>query len=249
MVRFNDSMKATSKNLKLCFTQPSQNTHLPHVNSAFGAVASLDFGVFRGCLNAATRQPPEVHSPDVAVTDSQIALNYLKAGNYRFVHDTTMPRNTNKIDRDLTKDSQKPFAAILTCADSRLAPEIFFDQKIGDIFVLRNAGNVADFSVIGSLEFAAGALGVPLVVVVGHTRCLAVYSACSGRKDFFPGLQALLDGISENLGNMADEEQAAIDNTHGQVEKIKANAVIRESGAVVVGASYDIATGKVTFFD
>jgi len=188
-----------------------------------------------------------LHAPDVAVTDSKVALNYLKEGNLRFVNDTPMPRNTNKADLEITKDGQKPFAVILTCADSRTAPEIFFDQKMGDIFVLRNAGNMADPSVVGSIEFAVGALGAPLVVVVGHTKCGAVYSAFSGKKDFWPGLQTLLDGISENIKNSPDEEQGMVDNVACQVEKIKSNPVVKEKGATVIGAVYDLATGKVTF--
>jgi len=188
-----------------------------------------------------------LHTPDAAVTDSKVALNYLKEGNLRFVNDTPMPRNTNKADLAITKDGQKPFAVVLTCADSRTAPEIYFDQKMGDIFVLRNAGNVADPSVIGSIEFAVGALGAPLVVVVAHTKCGAVYSAFGGKKDFWPGLQSVLDGIGENVKNSSNEEQGALDNLSVQVEKIKNNPVVKEKGATVLGAVYDLATGKVAF--
>ncbi|MCL2680481.1 MAG: carbonic anhydrase [Coriobacteriia bacterium] len=186
-----------------------------------------------------------LHSPDVAVTDSTQALNYLKEGNARFVSDQCMPRDTNKQDLALTKDAQKPFAAILTCADSRTCPEIFFDQKIGDLFVLRNAGNVADQSVLGSLEFGVQHLGVAVVVVVGHTKCGAVHTSYDGVTGLSDNLQAVLDGIRPNVSDSADKESGAVDNVKKQVELLSANEVI---GAVpVLGAFYDIATGEVSF--
>ena len=190
-----------------------------------------------------------LHAPDEAVTDSRVALNYLKEGNLRFVNDTPIPRDTNKADMEITKNGQKPFAIILTCADSRVSPEIYFDQKMGDIFVLRNAGNVADPSVIGSIEFAVGALGAPLIVVVGHSKCGAVYGAYSGKKDFWPALQNVLDGIRENVKDSPDEEQGMLSNVCCQVDKIKSNAVVKEKGAVVIGADYDLDTGEVRFHE
>ncbi|MCL2526647.1 MAG: carbonic anhydrase [Coriobacteriia bacterium] len=186
-----------------------------------------------------------LHSPDVQVTDSSLALAYLKEGNARFVADEPMARNTNKADLALTKDAQKPFAAILTCADSRTTPEIIFDQKIGDLFVLRNAGNVADQSVLGSLEFGVKHLGVAVVVVMGHTKCGAVYTSHSGADGLSENLQAVLDGIRPNIAGTETEEDGTIANIKHQVEVLKANP---EIGAVpVVGCNYDIATGEVTW--
>ncbi|MCL2438602.1 MAG: carbonic anhydrase [Coriobacteriia bacterium] len=186
-----------------------------------------------------------LHSPDVQVTDSNEALTYLKEGNARFVSDNLMPRNTNKKDLELTKDAQKPFAAIVTCADSRTTPEIFFDQKIGDLFVLRNAGNIADKSVLGSLEFGVKHLGVAVVVVVGHTMCGAVHTSHAGATGLSENLQAVLDDIRPHISHEGDKEDAAVANVKRQVEVLNKN---KEIGAVpVLGAMYDIATGEVTW--
>ena len=188
-----------------------------------------------------------LHSPDVAVTCPDQALTYLKEGNERFVSDNNIPRNTNKADLAVTKDGQKPFAAILTCADSRVSPEIYFDQKIGDIFVVRNAGNYADLEALGSIEFATKHLGAPLVVVVGHTMCGAVYTSHSKATGLSSNLQTVLDNIRVHIESCPTKEEAVAVNVKAQVETLKNNPVIKEVGAKVLGAEYDIATGKVTF--
>src|SRR5262249_28305065 len=102
------------------------------------------------------------------------ALEQLKAGNERFASDKLGPRDIGKARRQELAKGQKPFAVVLTCADSRLAPELIFDQGLGDIFVLRVAGNVADQFELGSIEFAVGELKAPLIVVMGHESCGAV---------------------------------------------------------------------------
>ena len=188
-----------------------------------------------------------LHAPDAQVTDPKVALNYLKEGNERFVTNNLMPRNTNPADLKITNEGQKPFAAVLTCADSRTAPELFFDQKLGDIFVLRNAGNYADEGAIGSIEFAVGYLKAPLVVVVGHTKCGAVITSHGGATGFPEGLQAILDKIRKNIKTDGSVEEATADNVKYSVELLKNNPVIKKEGAMVVGAHYDLATGKVTF--
>ena len=188
-----------------------------------------------------------LHSPDAAVTDANQALTYLKEGNTRFTTDATMPRNTNKADLGLTAGGQKPFAAILTCADSRVSPEIYFDQKIGDIFVVRNAGNYADQEAVGSIEFATKHLGAPLVVVVGHSKCGAVFTSHDKVTGLSENLQFVLDNIRKNICDCSTKEEAVTANVKAQVEVLKNNATIKEVGATVVGAEYDIATGAVTF--
>ena len=190
-----------------------------------------------------------LHAPGDAVTDPQVALTYLKEGNARFVNDTPIPRNTNKADLEVTSGGQKPFAAILTCADSRVCPEIFFDQKIGDIFILRNAGNVAEPASVGSIEFGTKHLGAPLVVVVGHTKCGAVYTAHAGATGLSDALQAVIDGLKPNVKDSADEETGVIDNVKIQVAALKANPVLKEQGTMVLGAVYDLTTGVVNFLD
>ena len=189
----------------------------------------------------------KLHSASVNETDAQVALNYLKEGNERFVSNKCMPRDTNKADLELTKSEQKPFAAILTCADSRVSPEIFFDQKIGDIFVVRNAGNMADRSALGSIEFAVKHLKAAIVVVVGHTQCGAVHTSYSGATGLSHNLQAVLDDIKPIVSGASDAEAGVVTNAKKQAESIKNNPVIKECGAPVYAATYDVASGKVNF--
>ena len=106
--------------------------------------------------------------------DFSSALQSLKAGNKRFVTGGLSPKNTYAEDRKALCEGQHPFAVVLCCSDSRVAPEIIFDQKLGDLFVIRNAGNVIDKHVLGSIEYAVEHLGTSLVVVMGHSCCGAV---------------------------------------------------------------------------
>lgn len=188
-----------------------------------------------------------LHSPDQAVTDPQKALTYLKEGNQRFVNGAGIARDTNLADIKTTSTGQKPFAAILTCADSRVSPELYFDQKIGDIFVVRNAGNVADVEAQGSIEFATKHLGATLVVVVGHSSCGAVFTSHDKVKGLSDNLQKVLDDIRTNIESCKTKEEAVTANVSAQVTMLKNNPVIKEVKALVLGAEYDIATGNVKF--
>jgi len=189
-----------------------------------------------------------IHAPDEVIKDWKAALDILKEGNRRFVENDLMPRD-NHADLASTKDGQKPFAVILSCSDSRTSPEIFFDQKIGDICAPRNGGNIADENVLGAVEFSAGALGIPLVLVVGHNRCGAVYAAYSGKKDFWPNLQTGLDEINSHIKDCPDAEAGMTANVKAQVAKIKELPIVKEKGTMVIGAEYNIETGKVTFYE
>jgi len=182
------------------------------------------------------------------VTDAKMALEALKAGNKRFVDGTPSPKNDNA-DRSETIGTQKPFAIILTCADSRTAPEIFFDTKIGDLFVLRNAGNFATDVELGSMEFATAVLGAPLIVVVGHTNCGAVFAAFDNPAGLPEKLQIVIDNLKPGIAGTADKDAATKANTEAVVKTIKANPVIQAQNAMVVGAYYDFNTGEVKFYE
>lgn len=112
--------------------------------------------------------------------DSQKALELLKEGNARFVSGALTPKDHYKEERQKLSEGQHPFAVVLCCSDSRVVPEILFDQQLGDLFVIRNAGNVVDLHVLGSIEYAVEHLGAPLVVVLGHSNCGAVTATCQG---------------------------------------------------------------------
>jgi carbonic anhydrase len=187
----------------------------------------------------------KLHDPAVKEIDASVALNYLKEGNKRFVEGNLAPRNDYKAYLDKTGKQQSPFAAILTCSDSRTCPEIFFDQKIGDIFVLRNAGNIATSTEIGSLEFAVSVLKTILVVVVGHTMCGAVHNAFDKTSSLPTALQGILDSIGKNIKGTANKDEATTQNVKATVAKLKANDVINK--AMIIGAEYDLATGVVSW--
>jgi len=191
---------------------------------------------------------PKIHTAAELVDSWEAALQYLAEGNKRFIENKGITRNTNKEDRNILKDGQKPFAVVVTCADSRVAPEIYFDQKLGDIFVIRNAGNIADAAVLGSIEYAVEHLHSPLVVVVGHSKCGAVTGALSS--GHFPeNLQTIIDTIVSNIKDTTDLGAAIDNNVNSTVDLIKENHIVEEVGAKVIGAHYNIESGEVTFFN
>lgn len=154
------------------------------------------------------------------------ALELLKAGNGRFV-------KSDKIDRDLnaqvnqTSAGQYPFAVVLSCIDSRVPAELVFDQGIGDIFSVRVAGNIVNEDVLGSMEYSCKVAGSKIVVVMGHTKCGAVTSACKHVE--LGNITALLDKIqpavaeieSGNEMNQEDIEKVAVLNVQKSIERIR----------------------------
>jgi len=170
-------------------------------------------------------------------------IKLLKEGNRRFVsgksNDIADASNTRRL---LFENGQSPFAVILGCSDSRVPPEIIFDQGLGQIFTVRNAGNVADAVATGSVEYAVEHLHATLVVVLGHTKCGAVAAAASGA-DF-----------GENIGAIIAEIKSDVDeNIKNTVSKLKESPILKkfkEDGALqIIGAKYDLKTGVVTFLD
>jgi carbonic anhydrase len=182
------------------------------------------------------------------VTDPKQALQALKEGNKRFVDGCPTSKN-DTADRKETVDTQKPFASILTCADSRCSPEIFFDTKIGDLFVLRNAGNFATGTELGAMEFASAVLGSPLIVVVGHSACGAVNAAFDKLEGLPAELHDVIETLKPGIAGAPDKLAAYKANVEAVVAKVKANPVVQAQGNLVVGAYYDFATGVVTFYE
>lgn len=197
------------------------------------------------------------------------ALQILKDGNARFVAGEKDPATLRYEARRRTlRDHQEPFAIVLGCSDSRVPVEIVFDQGLGDMFVVRVAGNLVAPSQLGSIEFAASVLGARLVVVLGHTHCGAIDAALKtvrrGTKPMSDNLQLIVDEIrpsAERVGAQAgsDADQAALldrvgrENVRHSVEKIRRESGIikrlaAEEGLEVVGAEYSLSTGVVDFF-
>lgn len=187
------------------------------------------------------------HNPGDLVNDFQTALQYLQDGNSRYLINRIITRDTNAQDREALVDGQQPFAVIITCSDSRVSPEIYFDQKLGDIFVIRNAGNIADATVLGSIEYAVEHLKAPLVVVVGHSNCGAVTGAFNGG-EYPDNLQSIIDEISSSIEGSSDIDDAIRFNIDSVVEQIKEDEIVQEMGATVIGAYYDIESGEILWF-
>lgn len=191
------------------------------------------------------------------------ALQLLIEGNRRFTEDQREDRNLLQ-QVSATTGGQWPFAAVLSCIDSRVSAELVFDAGIGDLFSARIAGNVANEDLLGSLEFACKLAGSKLVVVLGHTHCGAVKGACDGAKmgnltTLLSKLQPAVDAITEprdaaqrNSANRDFVQAVATRNVELTVQALRDRSdVLREmeqAGEIrIVGAMYDIETGAVEF--
>lgn len=150
---------------------------------------------------------------------------------------------------------QTPIAAVLSCSDSRVPPELIFNQSLGSLFIVRVAGNIADESQIGSLEFAVKNLGCNLIVVLGHTHCGAIKAALSNDDSAVPPLmQSILSEIRSGISKTDDHVVATKENVVHTQKRIRTESsaiqnALGAKGIAVVGGLYDIETGKVDFFN
>jgi carbonic anhydrase len=176
------------------------------------------------------------------------ALKLLLDGNQRFIQYKRQYPNQSLEHLQLVAKAQYPFAAILGCADSRVPAEIIFDQGLGDLFVVRVAGNVASDMAIGSLEYTTAVLGTQLIVVLGHTKCGAV--AAATKNESLPGrISYVVERIKPALTRL-NSIDAVIANVQYQAKKLQQNSTILakllQAGKLsIVAACYDIETGKV----
>ncbi|MEY4933680.1 MAG: hypothetical protein RIS64_39 [Bacteroidota bacterium] len=193
----------------------------------------------------------------------QIALALLKAGNKRFISNLRINRDHLEMI-NITAEKQFPFAAILSCSDSRTAAEFVFDQGLGDIFSIRLAGNIASRNAVGSMEYACKHLGSKLIVVLGHTNCGAVRAACD---DFrLDNLNDLLDHIrlailsekktkkDRTANNKNFLKSVTNQNVLHNIEVVMERSAIlrqmmREKQIAIIGGVHDLETGKVQFLE
>ncbi len=186
------------------------------------------------------------------------ALGILLEGNRRFMdgHPTRPHQTTDR--RTEIINGQEPFAAIITCSDSRVPPEIIFDCGLGDLFVIRDAGNVLDDAMLGSVEYAAEHLGVSVVMVLGHSRCGAVTAAVQG--GHAPGhIGSIIERIRPAIEQAATSGRSSVDavidgaitaNVKLAVAELRAaqpilTRLIADEKLLVVGARYELETGQV----
>ena len=197
------------------------------------------------------------------------ALHRLREGNRRFASDSPASVSvTGQSQRSQLVTGQKPFAIILGCSDSRVPAEIVFDQGLGDLFVIRVAGNIVAPSQIGSVEFAAAKFGTRLVVVLGHSNCGAIVSTIEelenpmNRKE--RNLRSIVDRIRPSVQTLLETELRH-DHTELVAKAVRANIrasamhlrygsqileeLIENEGLVIVGAEYLLESGNVDFFE
>ena len=176
--------------------------------------------------------------------DSQQALDLLKEGNARFVSGALTPKDNYATLREQLSKGQHPFAVVLCCSDSRVAPEIIFDQKLGDLFVIRNAGNVIDKHVLGSIEYAVEHLGSSLVVVMGHSNCGAVTATRLG--EALPdNIMAIARRIRPSINTADGIDDNARRHATRMAKLIQRDPIVKHLNAQVVSAFYNIGSGKV----
>jgi carbonic anhydrase len=204
---------------------------------------------------------PAAHEP-VPGVPPEVALSRLKEGNLRFRSDAMQHPNLGpERRRETAEKGQAPFATILSCSDSRVPCELIFDQGIGDLFIVRVAGNVCDVDETGSIEYGIGHLGTSLLVVLGHEKCGAVTAAAKGG-DLEGSIPQLVDNIrpavaeAQRLHPRMDPEPlvtfALRANVLQSIEDLLrrsevARDLVREGKVSVVGAVYDIESGEVTW--
>lgn len=176
------------------------------------------------------------------------ALNKLKEGNKKYLEGDNNYYVSQEERINLSKNGQHPYACIITCSDSRVVPEFIFSSKLGDLFIIRTAGNTISNNELGSIEYATLHLHVPLVIVMGHTNCGAVSSALNGNAEGC--INDIINKISPNIVN-DNIRESEINNVKNSVNVIKESSYIQElekgNKLLVIPAIYDIESGIVNF--
>lgn len=201
-------------------------------------------------------------SASQASITTSIAKELLVEGNKRFLSKAFLNRDLNQQVSE-TSSGQFPFASILSCIDSRIPTEVIFDQGIGDVFNARIAGNFINEDILGSLEFACKLAGSKIIVVMGHTSCGAVKGACDGAKlgnltQMLDKIQPAIDatdtaaGEERNSSNLEFVNRVAVANVKHAIAQIKSDSPVlnemSENGEIeIIGAMYDVKSGKVNF--
>lgn len=228
-----------------------------NVMFSIGAIASTAVAA-----DVAAQQSCEVFTPATqAATTPDAALALLKAGNTRFVEGKTINCDLRK-QVLATAEQQSPIAVVVGCIDSRVPPEMVFDQRLGDIFAARVAGNFVNTDILGSLEFATAAAGAKLIVVLGHSNCGAIKGAVDDVK--LGNLTAMLGNIRPSMRNLqytgvpSSKNKKLVQELADQNAKDAAEQILQKSEVIaklvkegkvkVVSAMHDLSTGKISWF-
>lgn len=203
-----------------------------------------------------------IYARPETIASGDKAIQLLIDGNKRFMGTKQANLDLGSTKRNALLKGQKPFAAILSCSDSRVPPELIFDQGLGDLFIIRNAGNIIDVISLGSVEYAVEHLHTPLLVVLGHQQCGAVTATVEGEEA--PGsIKAIVEKIAPSVakakaavGEVAKEElveQAIKENITATIKEIENSPIIKHALAngqlTLVGAEYQLETGEVQWLN
>ena len=183
------------------------------------------------------------------------AIEMLKEGNQRFLNKSETERDLH-VQVNQTSGGQFPYAAVLSCIDSRVPVELTFDQGIGDIFSARVAGNIINEDILGSIEYACGVAGSKAILVLGHTKCGAVTAACQGVE--LGNITALLSKVKPAIKEVQERtgqlevEEVTKSNVNQSIQEIREKSALladleKEGKIKIVGAVYHVEDGRVTF--
>jgi len=237
---------------------------LPNITKSivFTLVAALTTFIAPGVVRADSAGAALTREAQTAITPAK-ALEMLKQGNERFVSGKSIQRDYLAQVKQTSK-GQFPFAAVVSCLDSRIPPAIVFDRGIGDLFVARVAGNFVNDDILGSLEFATRLAGAKLIVVMGHTECGAVKGACDAAQlglltatlaNINPAVKAVKGDYTPRSSQNAEFVQAVTDmNVLITMQTLRDRSVVLremiDKGEIgLVGAMYDVSSGNVIFYD
>lgn len=231
--------------------------------AAVGTVGSL---IAAGSGTSASAAETVGTGPGKTKLTAMQALARLREGNRQFVADVPVKMDMSRARRLALARGQGPFAALIGCADSRVGPEQLFGAGLGELFIVRTAGNYVDLAGLGSIEYAVAVLGVPLIVVLGHERCGAVLAAVDviTKNAQFPGsignmVEPILPAVIQAQAALKPGEDLADASIRANVARVTRRlrtasdplllTPIMAGTVKVVGATYDLDTGSVDFFD
>lgn len=231
----------------MCYGPAMQNRRLRRALTGILAILCIA-GLVKSLEPARAAAPPSSTSPSDA-------LKLLLEGNQRFVDGKPERPNQDTARREALVGGQQPFAAILSCSDSRAAPEIVFDRGLGDLFIVRNAGNVPSPFALESLHYTTAHLGTRLILVLGHTKCGAVTAALSGQTEDIPETAKQIEPAVAKSKSMSGDalDNAISENVRLTVHKLSTwtplAEMIKAGNLQIVGAVYHLDSGRVILLD
>ncbi|MQR01276.1 carbonic anhydrase [Glaciimonas soli] len=237
-------------------TLPTRRRFLQLTGTSAVGIAALSSQLLTTDVFASSKNDKSPPKPQNILTPQE-ALKHLMAGNARYVKGVAR-RHDFRHEREALEGGQNPYAALLSCADSRIAPEYAFDSARGDIFAVRIAGNFVTDDGLGSLEYAVAVLNAPLIMVLGHDSCGAIDAAVKAEKDNakYPGqIQAIADALKPAVQQVLSQSGSLLDNAIRQnvvdnVGKLQSSSkilsdAVSQKKLMIVGGVYKLATGKV----